>query len=183
MTAFLSGRGLAVLAEQSRKLARRVSLGREIELPGPVGERNVYALHAKGEILIAPASETGLYLQLASVLAAGNRAVVDVSGLTGEGLKGLPPMVQERLTTTREIGAHGVRAALVEGDGARIADYTRRMAEFAGPIVPVQGASSAGLAAGTEHFVPEWLAEETSTSVNTAAAGGNASLMTLDVNP
>ena len=43
----------------------------------------------------------------------------------------------------------------------------------------VQGASASGLAAGTEDYCLDWLVEEVSTSINTAAAGGNASLMAI----
>ena len=47
------------------------------------------------------------------------------------------------------------------------------------PLVLVQAASSAELAADTGVYCLSWLVEEVSMSVNTAAAGGNASLMTI----
>ena len=46
-------------------------------------------------------------------------------------------------------------------------------------LVLVQAAGSDALAADAEAYCLNWLVEEVSTSINTAAAGGNASLMTI----
>ncbi len=65
--------------------------------------------------------------------------------------------------------------ALVEGDAALVAQVVQLVTELPGPIVPVHTADS-------EHTLAyqcEWLLEEVSTSINTSAAGGNASLMTI----
>ena len=43
----------------------------------------------------------------------------------------------------------------------------------------VQAATPAAVAADAEAYCLNWLVEEVSTSINTAAAGGNASLMTI----
>ena len=51
-------------------------------------------------------------------------------------------------------------------------------AQRAGPILAVHGLTSDALAAGAA-YAPERLLAERSVSVNTAAAGGNASLMTI----
>jgi RHH-type proline utilization regulon transcriptional repressor/proline dehydrogenase/delta 1-pyrroline-5-carboxylate dehydrogenase len=49
---------------------------------------------------------------------------------------------------------------------------TARLAERPGPILAVQARGAAG-------YRREWLVEERSISTNTAAAGGNASLMAM----
>jgi RHH-type proline utilization regulon transcriptional repressor/proline dehydrogenase/delta 1-pyrroline-5-carboxylate dehydrogenase len=54
-----------------------------------------------------------------------------------------------------------------------------RIARLGGPLVLVQAASSAEVAADAGAYCLNWLVEEVSTSINTAAAGGNASLMTI----
>jgi len=59
---------------------------------------------------------------------------------------------------------------LVEGDVARLAEVARLVAAMPGPIVPVQSAADIDL---------DLLVHEVSVSINTAAAGGNASLMAL----
>ena len=48
-----------------------------------------------------------------------------------------------------------------------------------GPLLLVQAASSGELANGAHPYCLDWLAEEVSISTNTAAAGGNASLMAI----
>ena len=47
------------------------------------------------------------------------------------------------------------------------------LAGMGGPIPIIQVADSEG------YYRPEWLVEEVSTSINTTAAGGNASLMAI----
>src|SRR3546814_20983256 len=42
------------------------------ELPGPVGERNLYGLHPRGRVLLMPATRQGLSAQLAAVEPTGN---------------------------------------------------------------------------------------------------------------
>ncbi len=55
----------------------------------------------------------------------------------------------------------------------------QRIARLGGPLVLVQAATSAEIAADPQAYCLNWLVEEVSTSINTAAAGGNASLMTI----
>ena len=57
------------------------------------------------------------------------------------------------------------------------------LAEFAerdGPLVLTQSATEADCASDTPAYCLNWLLEEVSISVDTTAAGGNASLMTLE---
>lgn len=144
-------------------------LGAEVELPGPVGERNVYALHPRGAILLLPQTRAGLIEQVAAVLATGNRAVIGNAALRGE-LDGVPVRVSARLSWAddwRKAGPFG--GALIEGNAAARTAALAEIAELPGPIVLAQ--------AGTPRL--DWLVEEVSTSINTTAAGGNASLMAV----
>ncbi|NWP28972.1 hypothetical protein GY984_25080, partial [Escherichia coli] len=65
--------------------------------------------------------------------------------------------------------AEPIAAALVEGDAAAVAEA---LVARDGPIVPL-------LAAGEQGYPIDLLLEEVSISINTTAAGGNASLMTI----
>jgi RHH-type proline utilization regulon transcriptional repressor/proline dehydrogenase/delta 1-pyrroline-5-carboxylate dehydrogenase len=56
----------------------------------------------------------------------------------------------------------------------------KALAERDGPIVTLQSASPAELLEGSEDYNLDLLMEERSISINTAAAGGNASLMALE---
>ena len=66
-------------------------------------------------------------------------------------------------------------AALVEGDADTAAALAQELADRPGAIVPVHAANAAAPLA----YETQWLLEEVSTSINTTAAGGNASLMMI----
>jgi RHH-type proline utilization regulon transcriptional repressor/proline dehydrogenase/delta 1-pyrroline-5-carboxylate dehydrogenase len=70
---------------------------------------------------------------------------------------------------TREVDDPHIAAVLFAGSPNELLALSHRLAERDGPIVPVH----------TAPYRPESLVDEVSLSVNTAAAGGNASLMTL----
>ena len=76
------------------------------------------------------------------------------------------------------MAAPALAFALLEGDEAGTAEALRRLASRRGPIVRVQALSSARLAAGEDYNLAD-LVEECASATNTAAAGGNASLMTI----
>ena len=175
---WLGQRGHNDEADAARELGSLSALGLVKELPGPVGERNVYSLHPRGRVLLVPQTPKGLFRQLAAALAAGNEVVVDqASGLS---LAGLPPSVAARVAWSAEWEKDGPYAgALIEGDAARVRAANRRIAALGGPLVLVQAAGSEALAADPQAYCLNWLVEEVSTSINTAAAGGNASLMTI----
>ncbi len=177
---WLEGKGLKAQAQATRETGGQSALGLTTELAGPVGERNLYALHARGRILVVAETETGLYRQLAAVLATGNSAVIDTaSGLTGA-LSTLPATVAARLSYTTVWKADAPFAgALIEGGADRIRTVNRAIAALPGPLVLVQAASTEELLRNPDAYCLQWLLEEVSTSVNTAAAGGNASLMSI----
>ena len=160
---WLSGQGDAASAAAARAMAAGSGLGIELALPGPVGETNLYALHPRGRILLRPATREGLYGQMAAVLASGNTATVEGMALPA----GLPAAVAARFAP--DAGEH-FAACLVEGDAEAVRAACKAVAELPGPIVPVHVTAGPNLV---------WLLEEVSTSINTTAAGGNASLMMI----
>lgn len=177
---WLRGQGRTAEAARCAEYRSRSALGASVDLVGPVGERNLYELHGRGRVLLLPQTETGLLLQLGAVFATGNDAVVDASADVAGLLRGLPAALASRVTVTGDWTAGGpLAAALVEGDGERVVAANRRLADLPGPIVLAQSATSDGLRRGAEDYVLDWLLNERSVSVNTAAAGGNASLVAL----
>jgi RHH-type transcriptional regulator, proline utilization regulon repressor / proline dehydrogenase / delta 1-pyrroline-5-carboxylate dehydrogenase len=124
------------------------------------------------------ASESGLLIQICAILATGNDAVVSAA-LAERVLLGLPAEFRHRISRVEDpLGARGLAFALLEGDEAATSDALRKLASRAGPIVRLQALSSARLAAGEDYNLLD-LVEECATATNTAAAGGNASLMTI----
>ena len=178
--AWLSGKGLNTEANTAREIGGHSALGLHVELAGPVGERNLYALHPRGRILLVPQTEAGLYQQVAAALATGNQLVIDAASGLKSALSGLPAAVEARVSWTSDWEADGpFSGALVEGDTKRISEVNRRIAQLSGPLVLVQAASTEELKRDPDAYCLNWLLEEVSTSINTTAAGGNASLMTI----
>ncbi|MFD1747573.1 trifunctional transcriptional regulator/proline dehydrogenase/L-glutamate gamma-semialdehyde dehydrogenase [Rhizobium helianthi] len=177
---WLDDRKLHEQAEMTRAIGSQSALGLELQLPGPVGEQNLYALHPRGLILSVPVSENGLLLQLACILATGNTAVLDVSSPVVQSLADqLPPEVLARVQKVRHWNTGKAFAgALLEGEDEEIKALQMRIAELPGPLVLTQAAKP-GPMERLESYCLNWLLEEVSTSINTAAAGGNASLMTI----
>jgi RHH-type proline utilization regulon transcriptional repressor/proline dehydrogenase/delta 1-pyrroline-5-carboxylate dehydrogenase len=178
--AWLSGKGLKAEADTARDIGGHSALGLNVELAGPVGERNLYALHPRGRILLVPLTEAGLYRQVAAALATGNHVVIDAASGLNSVLSDLPAAVAARVSWTVDWEADGpFSGALVEGDTARVGEVNRRIAQLSGPLVLVQAASTEELKRDPDAYCLNWLLEEVSTSINTTAAGGNASLMTI----
>jgi RHH-type proline utilization regulon transcriptional repressor/proline dehydrogenase/delta 1-pyrroline-5-carboxylate dehydrogenase len=168
--AWLDAKGEAAAAAIARKYGDRSPLGQVSELAGPVGERNLYALHARGHFLLKPMTPAGLYQQIAATLASGGTATIEDMPV--------PDVPASVATRIGHIGSGRVAGVLVEGNAERVRAVTRATAALSGPIALVHAASPAECAAALA-YPPEWLLEEVSTSINTTAAGGNASLMAI----
>jgi RHH-type proline utilization regulon transcriptional repressor/proline dehydrogenase/delta 1-pyrroline-5-carboxylate dehydrogenase len=177
-TDWLATHGHRLEAERCVGMMARSPLGARAELKGPVGERNVYTLRRRGRIAAVAASENGLLIEIGAILATGNDAVVSAA-LAERLLLGLPAELRHRISRVEDpLGARGLAFALLEGDESATSGALRKLASRAGPIVRLQALSSARLAAGEDYNLLD-LVEECATATNTAAAGGNASLMTI----
>ena len=164
----------AELARRCRiHLQRRPPAGPEV-LPGPTGERNSYALVPRSRVLCLGETRADLLEQLAVVLTAGARAAWPTGVEVARWLAELPGAVRDRVSTVADPFGDDVDAALIEASAERVAVWGRRLAERAGPIVALHV-----LPADAGAFEIERLLVERTLSVNTAAAGGNASLMTI----
>ena len=166
---WLERQGEGQAAAFARRHAGRLASELEMEMPGPVGERNVHALRSRGRVLLKASTPHGLFRQMTAVLATGNRGVIQDMPMPS----GLPDGVAARFADSVD---GPLTAALVEGGHDRVVAMARALAAMPGPIVPIHvlGAESEfdGLLT--------WLFEEVSISINTTAAGGNASLMMID---
>lgn len=139
------------------------------ELPGPVGERNLYAVHPRGRVLLLPTTSEGLEEQLEAVRATGNTAVAPESardlaiGLAEEEVEWVDDWLAEM----------PFDHVLIEDSGTDITPILTAIAERDGPIPIVQ------LGSPVRPYCTDWMLEEVSTSIDTTAAGGNASLMAV----
>jgi RHH-type proline utilization regulon transcriptional repressor/proline dehydrogenase/delta 1-pyrroline-5-carboxylate dehydrogenase len=171
-TQWLEAQGAPDAAERARAAGRASPCGLAVELAGPVGERNVYTCHPRGRLALYARTQVGLWDQLAATLATGNRAMIAGPHARPEWLAGLPASVAGMVEWSADWATEpDIAAALVEQAGD-VAAVAAALASREGTIVPLQLAAPDG-------YVLDWLVEEVATSINTAAAGGNASLMAI----
>ncbi|QOT76367.1 trifunctional transcriptional regulator/proline dehydrogenase/L-glutamate gamma-semialdehyde dehydrogenase [Cupriavidus basilensis] len=164
------------LAAACERFAAASAAGLSVTLPGPTGERNTYTLLPRAAVLCLAQQETDLAVQLAAVLAAGSQAVWVESPMARALFARLPKAVQSRVSLVADwsAGDTSFDAVLHHGDSDQLRAVCEQLATRPGPIISVQG-----LAHGEPNIAIERLLIERSLSVNTAAAGGNASLMTI----
>jgi RHH-type proline utilization regulon transcriptional repressor/proline dehydrogenase/delta 1-pyrroline-5-carboxylate dehydrogenase len=172
-------RGHAAEAERCAGYISQSAIGAAIELPGPVGERNVYTLRPRGLVAALARREAGLLAQIGAILATGNSAVVESGNQARLALAGAPPEVVGRIVVAESIDdVARLRGVLFEGGEPELLALNRRVAGREGLIVQVQSLTAGGSRGGGDYDLNRLL-EECSISTNTAAAGGNASLMSL----
>jgi len=164
----------AALADACLNFSKRVPAHRAIELPGPTGERNVYSIAPRTSVLCLAQSDSDRLLQLAAVLAVGSRAIwpAEAQPLRDR----LPSELRGHVVLARDPFAPAISfdAVLLHGGADQLRAIQAQLAQREGPVVSVER-----LAPGERAVPLERLVVERALSVNTAAAGGNASLMTI----
>jgi RHH-type proline utilization regulon transcriptional repressor/proline dehydrogenase/delta 1-pyrroline-5-carboxylate dehydrogenase len=162
------------VADAALALAQASRSGCVLALPGPTGERNTYTLLPRAAVLCLAGTEADRLLQLAAVLAVGGRAVWPAEARVL--WERLPAQVRAQVVLASNWRAAEVRfdAVLLHGDATELREVQATLAAREGPVIAVER-----LAPGDTAVPLERLVLERSLSVNTAAAGGNASLMTL----
>ena len=156
-----------------RRLVRGVSAPAPeapVTLPGPTGESNTLEFHPRGVVACIAADERGLFAQAKAALATGNTVLLlrdPVSTRVGKGIGGA------RITFADALDPAAIDAVLLDVDPN---DARRVRGVFAGApgrIVPIVVPGADGKY--------DWarLVVERTVTVNTAAAGGNAALLSL----
>ena len=140
-------------------------------LVSATGERNTYRWVPREAVLCLSDQVDAQWLQLCSVLAAGSRVVWPATPHNEALLAQLPVDVRARIALAADWTHSAVHFDLVlyQGDTDSLRRVQQTLAARPGPIVSVR--------AGTVPWESLWV--ERALSVNTAAAGGNASLMTM----
>ena len=136
-------------------------------LPGPVGERNLYGVHPRGTLSCPPQTETGLLLQIGAPLATGNEALIPAtspSPICPRTCATTSPPPPDWTTTPK------FQAVLFEGDSDALRDLNRQLATALDPIVS-PSISRDALASCAQDYGLVPLVEEQSVSTDTAAAG------------
>ncbi|SFU44506.1 trifunctional transcriptional regulator/proline dehydrogenase/L-glutamate gamma-semialdehyde dehydrogenase [Pseudoduganella namucuonensis] len=172
LESWAEAKGLRRVVSLAGQYAHSTTLGSTITLPGPTGERNTLSFAARGAVVCMAATREVLLNQLAAVLATGNKAVI-VAPAPELVPADLPAAVKERIQVVGGLDGHTgeFQIALIESSLA--ASVREQLAARDGALVGVIETDESGA-------IPLWrLVAERAVCVNTTAAGGNASLMTL----
>lgn len=143
-------------------------------LLGPTGERNTYQLLPRSRILCLATEEQDRLCQLAAVTACHSRVLWPDDKEHQQLRASLPEAVRNCIDLAASPLAQSFDSVIFHGDADQLHLICQQVADRSGPIAIVQG-----FAQGESDIVLERLLIERSVSVNTAAAGGNASLMTI----
>ncbi len=172
----------AVLASYCQQLqAALPALQAARQLPGPTGERNLYALSGKPRMLCLAQSKAMLLAQLAAVMACASKAQWVNTAISTDLFASLPAELRQHVELLKQDQAMAdlaqlpqIDAALLECDDTQFVQWSQALARRSGPIV-LPDRCHAGQPVRLERL---W--HERALSHNTAAAGGNAALMTLE---
>ena len=168
---WLEGDELLALRDQADAYRARRITGLRLALPGPTGEDNRLRFTARG--LIAGVSQTAADAlhQVMAALISGNRLVLDNTPAAKVVHSALPASLQERVAVDAAWMERDVTAVLFDGADDDADALQVRLAARPGPILP--------LLRPVPGYDLTRLVHERTLSVNTAAAGGNASLMAM----
>jgi len=166
----LSDAESAQLSETFERYRKDSPLPVEMTLKGPVGEDNRLRFLPRGTVLgIANSIREALH-QFGAALATGNRFLLRDNEAARRVLDGLPKPLRARIASAAAWDTSSFDAVLVF-DKARLQEIAQSLARCPGPIIPIHH--------GNPDYSLEMLVKERTVSINTAAAGGNASLMTI----
>lgn len=170
LLSWLISHGHEQMAKTAKDYALTSPLQMSMVLPGPTGERNTLAFAPRGDVFCVAQGFNTLLNQLAAVLATGNNPVMPASSIAL-----LPSGFPEKLGKLIKVAeATTTLAQLALVDPALLAATRPVLALREHCIVSV-------LEVSENSVVPLWrLLAERAVCINTTAAGGNASLMTLE---
>ena len=154
------------LAEASRQS----QAGYRIALPGPTGEINYLAYVPRGRVMCFADSREALVAQLIAILATGNIAILSADSVAAVEAGSLPGSLGLSIGNSLD----GVDAVLFSGEQTAADALRQQLASLEGPVILLNQADGAG------RYDLHRLVHERAVSINTTAAGGNASLMSLE---
>ncbi|WP_312602842.1 trifunctional transcriptional regulator/proline dehydrogenase/L-glutamate gamma-semialdehyde dehydrogenase [Acinetobacter schindleri] len=153
----------------------KITTGHSFSLQGPTGEENQYMILPRESVLSLATNDADQIQQLLAILSVGSRpAVLADNTFILKHLQSMPAKVVKAIKVIKDIESGDFEAVLNHGDASALIDLQQRIATRQGPIVGITHLSSGNYEIPVERFVIE-----RAISINTAAAGGNASLMTM----
>ncbi len=145
------------------------------DLPGPTGESNQYSIVPRQQILSITDQKNALLQHIATIFALGSTPVIlqDHPALPGL-LQKFSPALKQALKIITSIQDDAFDAVLYQGDTSTLLQLQQHIAQRQGAIVGIT------LTHPNQAISLDRLMIERAVSINTTAAGGNASLMTME---
>ncbi|HJV93727.1 MAG TPA: trifunctional transcriptional regulator/proline dehydrogenase/L-glutamate gamma-semialdehyde dehydrogenase, partial [Azonexus sp.] len=142
-------------------------------LPGPTGERNTLCFAPRGLLLCSADEESAWLGQLAAVLATGNTPAAVDAAFARNLLAQLPAELAGKVCWRLPDDYQDIAGVLFAGTAEAEICLRQRLAMEPGPLIALYRMDD------RQTYPLYRMLSERVVSVNTAAAGGNTSLMTL----
>ena len=153
-----------------------IAAGQSFELQGPTGEHNQYAILARKAVLSLAQNEVDQLNQIAAILSVGSQpAVLADNTFLLKYLSQMPKQLANVFKVIVDIVQGDFDAVLHHGTQDELLKIQKQIASRKGAIIGITHLSTGNYSIPVERFVIE-----RAISINTAAAGGNASLMTMN---
>ncbi len=169
--ALVEGDDTAVLRDRADAYRKKTISGLRLVLPGPTGEDNSLRFVPRGLVAGVASTTAGRLHQVMAALATGNRIVFADEAPVRSLVEAMPKPVAKEVMLEADWFDLPLEALLVDATDDEADSLRARLAARGGPIVP--------LLRPEPEYDPTRLVHERTVSVNTAAAGGNASLMAM----
>ncbi|WWP00461.1 MAG: trifunctional transcriptional regulator/proline dehydrogenase/L-glutamate gamma-semialdehyde dehydrogenase [Candidatus Dasytiphilus stammeri] len=176
-TSWINSRTELELAKVFRIFKDRSAVGTTILLTGPTGEYNSYSLLPRRRILCLSDNENDILIQLALVISTGSKALWKENEIHRKIYQSLPVPVQTIISFAVDVFSTDIKfdTVIYHGDETILRAICIKLANLEGPIIPVYS-----FANGETNILLDQFLLERSLSINTTAAGGNTSLMSMD---
>ncbi|QOW49884.1 trifunctional transcriptional regulator/proline dehydrogenase/L-glutamate gamma-semialdehyde dehydrogenase [Acinetobacter sp. YH12138] len=162
--------GIAIQTPQA------IAAGQSFELQGPTGENNQYTILARKGVLSLANNDADQLNQIAAILSVGSQPVVLADNtFVLKHLNSMPKILVDQFKVITDLYHGNFDAVLHHGEKAELLKIQQVIASREGAIIGITHLASGQYDIPVERFVIE-----RAISVNTAAAGGNASLMTMN---
>ncbi|WP_353140560.1 trifunctional transcriptional regulator/proline dehydrogenase/L-glutamate gamma-semialdehyde dehydrogenase [Acinetobacter pragensis] len=157
------------------QLPQAFCAGSSFELQGPTGESNQYAVLPRHRVLLLADQDADHIHQLLAVLSVGAQpAVLAENTFMLKYLQTMPKEIIDRIAVISKIETGKFDAVLLHGTKNQLLQLQKQIASRDGAIIGITRLEPGQYDIPLERFVIE-----RAISINTAAAGGNASLMTM----
>ncbi|HRP67108.1 MAG TPA: trifunctional transcriptional regulator/proline dehydrogenase/L-glutamate gamma-semialdehyde dehydrogenase [Thauera sp.] len=167
----VEGDELAALRDRADACRARRITGLRLALPGPTGEDDSLRFTARGLIAGVADTPAAVLQQAMAALASGNRLLLADTPAARTIVAALPAEIGSALALEADWFERPIGALLFDGDDHAADALLQRLAARKGPIL--------SLLRPTPDYDLGRLVHERTLSINTAAAGGNASLMAM----